>query len=110
MLSASSTSVRVTLPVLTTMKSNRIWSPASPSPTPSPTTVPVFDTSMDADGAIGTVTSSFSVIDAPPGAVPEPLTTLSTTPASMSACVSAYVAVAVTTWPGARTPSAPGHE
>ena len=47
---------------------------------------------------------------APAGVRAVPVAVLRTAPASTSAWVTVYVAVAVTDWAGARVPATPGHE
>ncbi|MDI2021947.1 hypothetical protein PJL18_02476 [Paenarthrobacter nicotinovorans] len=48
------------------------------------------------------------VTGGPDGGVPVVVALLATWPASISACVTAYVAVAVTVWPGSSSPGVPG--
>src|SRR4051812_41741314 len=71
----------------------------------------VFANAIPGSAANGvSVDDGGGTISGPVGGVATAVAVLARCPASRSACVSTYVAVARTVWPGSSTPSAAGHE
>ena len=70
----------------------------------------VFVISIPGAAVSGTVAPSVPVVVAPVGVLPLVVAVFTTEPASTSACVSVYLAVAVTDCVGASTPVVPGQE
>ena len=101
--SLSATSWSVLLPELVTVKEYVIVEPAV-----APFGTPDFTRWMPGSNGSTTVSPSLSSTEAPVGGVPTTDTSLTTDPASTSACVIVYGAVAVTDCPGASVWAAPG--
>src|SRR2546421_548662 len=103
------TPVRVTLPVFVPVKVYVIVLPTAAGDwTPDASAVFVRVSSGPATNGLS-VDAGGASTSGPDGGVPELAAVFATCPPSMSAWVSAYVAVAVTDWPGDSVPTAPGH-
>jgi hypothetical protein len=103
------TASSVTLPVLVTTYRYVITSPTTAGRwMPAASAVLTNDSDGAATSGVS-VSSVFDGVSAPSGVVPWAIAWLATCPASMSAWVIAYVAVAVTWSPEASTPTGPGH-
>ena len=100
------TPVSDTFPLLRTVNVNVTVLPAAPVPF---VTAPDFVSVIAGPWGIGTVAGAVALTVTPPGAVPDVDAVLTTEPEFTSPRVRVYVAVAVTDWPGASTPKAPGH-